>query len=233
MSEYIRRQFDLDLLQLKAQIAQMGALAEQQVSRATALLVRNEGNSNEIVQADDRLDQLEITIDDNCAHLIAKRQPAATDLRTILAVSKIASELERAGDKARKIARLSKRVRASQRADESWYQAMEQFSQEACQLLRDALESYANADAEVALEVIRKNRLLARRAAEHNRAVIDRMVKDPSAVEADLDLLNVVRAMDRIADHGGDLAEHVIYILKGADVRHASIDEIAREVSDD
>lgn len=232
MSEYIRRQFDLDLKQLRAQIAQMGALAEQQVERAIALLTRAEGDSKEIMQADDRLDELEISIDDACAHLIAKRQPAASDLRMVLAISKIASELERVGDKARKIARLAQSISVADRAEKEWFSAVELLSQEACGLLRGALDSFASANADAALDIIRRNRLVARKAAEQSRAVIEKMVADPRAVEADLDLLNVVRALDRIADHGGDLAEHVIYILKGTDVRHASLDEIAREVGD-
>jgi phosphate transport system protein len=223
-----RRQLDADLEGLQKRVLEMGALAGAQLQHAVAVL-EGRAEAREVEKRDRQLDALELAIDDACAHVIAKRQPAAGDLRLILGISKMVSELERIGDKARKIARLSAQLQHEGFHDAAWASAVSRLAGEVSALLKDGLSAFMEADIALAVKVIRRRRDLSATAGEIGSEIVRKMVAHSAAVPHLLKMLNLTRAIDRASDHAGDFAEHLIYVFRGTDVRHATLEEIERE----
>lgn len=230
MGEHLSKQFDADLVALRSRVVEMGGLVDEQFRQAVDALVSGKaGQAEAVVARDVAVNDLEVLIDDACAHIIAKRQPAASDLRMVLGVSKIVSELERIGDKARKIARLSCSVSESGSSDDGWISDIERLSGTARRMLRNALNAFVRSDMEAAVGVLRENRDFARETSSVSNEVVKRMSKTPGDVPALLDMLSITRAVDRVADHAANIAEHLVYIVRGTDVRHTTLTEIERE----
>jgi phosphate transport system protein len=230
MHEHLSKQFDADLTALRSSLLAMGALVEEQVRYAIEALLDGKGDLAEQVIAKDRqVNALEVDIDDDCARVIAKRQPTASDLRMVLGVSKIAMDLERIGDKARKIARLAVGLGESDAGERVWLERVRPLGNDVRALLRAALAAFRDHELDGAIEVIRRNIVLGRQAQAIAGDVVGMIAQDPAQVPRRLDMLTVTRSVDRIADHGGNIAEHLIYIVKGTDVRHSTLAEIERE----
>ncbi len=230
MSDHMSKQFDADLTALRTRVVEMGGLVDEQFKRAIEALVKAKSLlAAEVVAKDAAVNLLEVRIDDACAHVIAKRQPAASDLRMVLGVSKIVSELERIGDKARKIARLSANVEESGASDGGWISDIEDLAERARKLLRDALDAFVRSDLEAAVAVLRSNRSFARDTSAVSKEVVRRMSAQPDSVPGLLDMLSITRAVDRVADHAANIAEHLVYIVRGTDVRHATLEQIEKE----
>ncbi|MBL8242839.1 MAG: phosphate signaling complex protein PhoU [Rhodanobacteraceae bacterium] len=229
-TEHQSKQFDADLTALRTRVVEMAGLVDEQFRRAIeALTTGRTMLAEEVVAKDASVNALEVRIDDACAHLIAKRQPAASDLRMVLGVSKIVSELERIGDKARKIARLTVKVRDGGAVEGSWIGDIERLAERARQMLRESLNAFVRSDLEAAVSVLRNNRDFARDTSVTSNEVVRRMSAQPSDVPALLDMLSMTRAVDRVADHAANIAEHLVYIVRGTDVRHATLEQIERE----
>ncbi|MCE3002043.1 MAG: phosphate signaling complex protein PhoU [Xanthomonadaceae bacterium] len=229
-SEHISKQYDADLAALRSRVVEMGGVVEEQFRFAVDALSSGRSDLAEQVVANDRrVNELEVEIDDDCAHVIAKRQPAASDLRMVLGVSKMTTDLERIGDKARKIARLSAAVRSSGEADARWLEDTHRTADAARGLLRDALNAFVRGELEGAIAVIRAAQGVGQQVSAISRSLVKRMGENPGQVAVLLDMMAINKAVDRVADHAGNLAEHLIYIIKGTDVRHATLDQIERE----
>jgi phosphate transport system protein len=230
LSEHLSKQFDADLTALRTRVVEMGGLVDEQFKRAVEALASGESLVADAVIANDAsVNALEVRIDDACAHLIAKRQPAASDLRMVLGVSKIVSELERIGDKARKIARLTADVHASGASGRAWIADIQHLADRARRMLRDALDAFVRSDLEAAVQVLRTNRDFAVDTSAASNEVVQRMSAQPSDVPSLLDMLSITRAVDRVADHAANIAEHLVYIVSGTDVRHATLEQIEKE----
>lgn len=230
LTEHLSKQFDADLTALRSRVVEMGGLADEQFRRAVEALARAKPELAEQVVANDAaVNTLEVRIDDACAHLIAKRQPAASDLRMVLGVSKIVSELERIGDKARKIARLIAKVSSSGANDPGWTGDIERLTVTARRMLREALNAFVRSDLNAAVSVLRDNRDFASATSTVSNEVVRRMSAQPNEVPALLDMLSITRAVDRVADHAANIAEHLVYIVRGIDVRHATLEQIEKE----
>lgn len=230
LTEHLSKQFDADLTALRSRVVEMGGLADEQFRRAVEALARGKPELAEQVVANDAaVNTLEVRIDDACAHLIAKRQPAASDLRMVLGVSKIVSELERIGDKARKIARLIAKVSSSGANDPGWTGDIERLTVTARRMLREALNAFVRSDLNAAVSVLRDNRDFASATSTVSNEVVRRMSAQPNEVPALLDMLSITRAVDRVADHAANIAEHLVYIVRGIDVRHATLEQIEKE----
>jgi phosphate transport system protein len=230
LSEHLSKQFDADLTALRTRVVEMGGLVDEQFKRAVEALASGEILVADAVIANDAsVNALEVRIDDACAHLIAKRQPAASDLRMVLGVSKIVSELERIGDKARKIARLTAEVHASGTGGRAWIADIQHLAERARRMLRDALDAFVRSDLEAAVQVLRSNRDFAVDTSAASNEVVQRMSAQPSDVPSLLDMLSITRAVDRVADHAANIAEHLVYIVRGTDVRHATLEQIEKE----
>lgn len=229
-TEHLSKQFDADLTALRTRVVEMGGLVDEQFQHAVhALATGKIMLADEVVARDSAVNALEVRIDDACAHLIAKRQPAASDLRMVLGVSKIVSELERIGDKARKIARLTAKLGDSGAFDAGWTGDIERLSERARRMLGESLNAFVRSDLEAAVSVLRSNRDFAGETSAVSKEVVRRMTAQPSDVPALLDMLSITRAVDRVADHSANIAEHLVYIVRGTDVRHATLEQVERE----
>jgi phosphate transport system protein len=230
MSEHLSRQFDADLVALRTRVVEMGGLVDEQFAQALeALATGRILLAEEVVAKDAAVNALEVQVDDACAHLIAKRQPAASDLRMVLGVSKIVSELERIGDKARKIARLTAKIHEAGVHDPGWIRDMLALGDTARRMLRGALDAFVRSDLDAAIAVLRSNRDFAGHTSAASNEVVQRMSAQPGSVPALLDVLSITRAIDRVADHAANIAEHLVYIVRGTDVRHATLEQIEAE----
>lgn len=230
MNEHLSKQYDADLDELRGRLNEMARAVEEQFRAAIEALVESRLElADKVVANDARVNALELRIDDDCAHLIAKRQPAASDLRMILGVSKMATDLERIGDKARKIARLSASIRATSDFDVNWLGEIRRLAGDTRTQLRAAMDAFVRRELDLAVSVIRACQAINRQSSAVSQTVMRRIVDDPGSVAVLLDVIAVTKAVDRVADHVGNLAEHLIYIVRGTDVRHATLDQIEQE----
>jgi len=229
-TEHTLKQYDAELSSLRSRVMEMGGLVEEQFRLSIESVVRRKSDLADAVIANDkRVNDYESDIDNDCAHLIARRQPAAGDLRMVLGVSKMVTDLERIGDKARKIARLASAIGDSPMADARWMEQTQLTSDDARQLIKRALGAFVRAEVTEAVEVLRAARKIGKQTQATTAEIVRKITTNPDAVPVLLDMLAVTKAVDRIADHAANLAEHLIYITEGTDVRHAKLDEIERE----
>jgi len=222
-SIHLSKQFDEDLSRVRNLVLKMGGLVEVQVLAAlecyknmdTALV-------KEIVETDARVNGMEKEVDDECVHLIAKRQPAASDLRLVMGVIKMVTDLERAGDEAKKIAKGVRRIaeRGHQVALPKTAE-VRHVAEEAIALLRRSLDCFARLDVEEAHEVIRRDEKVDVEFKAVVRQLITYMMEDPRTISTSMDIISIARAIERIGDHAKNVAEQVIYIAEGRDIRHA------------
>jgi phosphate transport system protein len=229
-NEHWSRQYEQDLEALRTRVMAMGGLVESQLKQALDGLYSGDTQMLEqAIAADARVNQMEREIDEDCAHIIAKRQPTAGDLRMILGASKIVTDLERIGDKARKVARLARSLNNGQRLDSVWKIDIKRLGERAAALLSRALDAFARSDVNAAIDVIRQNQSVGRESAAIESALIKAMMEQPQSVTTVLDMMAVTRSFDRVGDHSTNVCEQLIYILKGTDVRHATLEQIERE----
>ncbi len=231
-NEHTSKQFEADLEAICTRVLQMGGLVESQIRAALdgfaggdqALLAR-------VVADDHRVNAYEVSIDEACAHLIARRQPAAGDLRLIMAISKIVTDLERSGDEAEKIARMSKAVHDRGMQPASRFPGIRHAATEVIGMLRMALDAFARRDAATAMEVLGRDSTIDDEFRSILRQLITFMMEDPRTISAALEIVWIAKAIERIGDHAKNMSEQVIYIVKGMDVRHTAVEDIKREVA--
>lgn len=229
-TEHTLKQYDADLSALRSRIVEMGSLVEDQFRMSIEALTQGRSQLAETVIANDaQVNAFESDIDDDCAHLIARRQPAAGDLRMVLGISKMVTDLERIGDKARKIARLSGTIRMSSMADAAWLDQTQRAGHDARALLRQAIAAFVRGEVDMAVDVLRSVQKIAKQTAASTGDIVRKIAANPGEVAVLLDMLAVTKAVDRVADHAANVAEYLIYIVQGTDVRHATLDQIERE----
>lgn len=219
MHDHTSKQFDLELEGIRTRVLQMGGVVEQQIARAIEGL--NEGDIQlieQVIEDDHRVNLLEIELDEACSQVIAKRQPAAVDLRLITAVIKAITDLERIGDEAKKIAKMAKAIHGGALAVPRVQLA--HMGSLAIAQLRMALDSFARLDTESALEVVRGDKTVDGEFKGVMRQVITFMMEDPRTISGGLDLIFVAKALERIGDHAKNMAQYVFYMARGEDVRH-------------
>jgi phosphate transport system protein len=226
MSEHTSKNFDLELESLRTRVLQMGGLAEQQVRKAMEGLYSGDQPLLENVIRDDaRINQMEIEIDALCNQVIAKRQPTAIDLRMIVSVLKAIADLERVGDKARKIARLGIAL-AKQPVASTINVELNHMAETALTMVRLALDGFARLDIELATEAMRLDDSVNLEYESVARQLITYMMEDPRTITGSLDIMTIAKAIERIGDHATNIAEYVIYMVKGLNVRHATAEEV-------
>ncbi|MGY0194471.1 phosphate signaling complex protein PhoU [Leptothrix sp. BB-4] len=229
MEKHLSSQFDAELSSISTRVLEMGGLVESQVVQAVwALSNFSSEVAEQVVATEERVNQLEVEIDRDLSTIIARRQPTARDLRLLIAVSKTIGNLERVGDEAARIARtvqrlvntgVSSRLRLPV-GDVSFE------SQLATASLRKALDAFARLDAQQALEVIKQDNEIDAEFDGLMRKLITYMMEDPRTISASIDLVFVAKAIERVGDHAKNLAEQIIYIVKGTDVRHNPLDVV-------
>jgi phosphate transport system protein len=231
LSHHISRRFNEDLESVRARVLAMGGFVEDQLQKAvTALVEANSVLGQEVVVGDRKVNDMEVAIDEECSRILATRSPAAGDLRVIVAIIKTITDLERIGDEADKIGAIAARLAGMERPADK-YREVKHLGRQVEQMLHDALDAFARMDAKAALRVAREDRTVDEEYDAIQRQCITFMMEDPRQIRRALDVMWVVRALERIGDHAKNLCEYVIYMVHGKDVRHTHIDDIEREIS--
>ncbi len=231
MTEHIYKQFDADLEAVRARVLEMGGLVEEQVNRAIDALIEGDMKAaEEVIATDHMVNSLEVGTDEACTQIIALRQPAASDLRLILTIIKTITDLERIGDEAAKIARYALRVYESDRIVTPRYSEIKYMAGLTLKMLRESLDAFARLDVSAAAAVARQDMEVDEEFHLITRHLITYMIEDPRTISTFIDLMFVVKAIERIGDHAKNISEYVVFMVKGKDVRHTSIEELEKEI---
>jgi phosphate transport system protein len=229
-SEHLSKQYDADLDLLRSRVLQMGGLVEAQVLAAIEGFSTGSRKLFEQVMDNElRVNGYEVSIDTDCSHIIVRRQPAATDLRLIMAISKTVTDLERIGDEAEKIARMSQQIHERDRLQVKRFSEIRHVGDSAVQMLRQSLDAFARSDAALASQVVREDMTIDTEFRSIVRQLITFMMEDPRTISTALEIVWIAKAIERIGDHAKNMAENVIYIVKGTDVRHTKFEDLERE----
>jgi len=234
-SHHISQQFNSELEQLKNHLLEMGGLVERQVGDAIKALIEADSELAISVRANDKkINQMELDIDEECTRIIARRQPAASDLRLVITASKAVMDLERIGDESAKIARQAiKLCEEGESGASKGYVEIRHIGERVQRMTQDALTAFARLDVEAALAVAQEDKYVDREYESAMREMITFMMEDPRSIKRVMNVIWSLRALERIGDHARNIAEGVIYLVKGKDVRHLTIDEMQREVEGD
>jgi len=230
-TEHISRRFDAELEAVRSSVLQMGGLVEKQIERAIGALTSGNKDFIEQVMVDDeRVNAMEVSIDEICSQIIAHRSPAACDLRMIMMVIKTITDLERVGDEAAKIALMAKSIYAVDRMHMPRFIEIRHIANIALEMLRKSLDAFAHLDLTAAAQVMRQDELVDEEFRSIMRQLTTVMMEDPRKISTALEILFAAKAIERIGDHAKNMSEYVVYLVKGKDVRHVTVEEIEREV---
>ena len=225
--KHLSTQFDSELSTVSTRVMELGGLVESQIRKAIyALSQFSLDVANEVTATERRVNAMEVDIDRELSGIIARRQPTAVDLRLLIAISKATANLERVGDEAEKIARMVRSIIHSGAPRSLPSLELRVASDMATALLRKALDAFARLDTAAALDILKEDDLIDREFDGFVRKLITYMMEDPRMISPSLDLLFLAKAIERIGDHAKNIAELIIYIVKGADIRHASMEQI-------
>jgi phosphate transport system protein len=219
-TQHISQQFNNDLSELRNQLLNMGGIVERQVSDAVEALISNNSELAETVRETERdVDAMEVMLDEDCTQLIARRQPAASDLRLVISIIKMVSDVERIGDEASKIAKMAIKLTEEGKAPRG-YVEIKHISSHVVKMVNSALDAFARFDVDVALDILKEDHAVDAEYKSAIRSLMTFMMEDPRSISQIHSVMWVLRALERIGDHACNLAERVIYIVKGKDVRH-------------
>ena len=227
--KHISKQFDADLKSVRMSVLKMGGIVEEQIEHAVkALTTADLDLMEQVIANDHRVNEMEVSIDEICSQIIARRQPAAGDLRMIIIVIKIITDLERMGDEAAKIARMAQMIYADDRNYKPRFKEIRHVANISMKILRKSLDSFARLDVVEAAQVARQDELVDEEFRSIIRQLVTFMMEDPRNISSSIEILFAAKAIERIGDHAKNMSEYVIYLVKGKDVRHADIKEIER-----
>jgi len=225
MPEHISKQFDAELEAVRSRVLQMGGLVEQQIVKAVDALASGDiALLDGVIEDDHRVNAMEVGLDESCSQIIARRQPAASDLRLIMAIIKTITDLERIGDEAEKIARMAKLIHGAERAHLPRLE-LKHMASLALSMLRKALDAFARLDVNGAVQVVKQDRGVDDEFRSILRQLITFMMEDPRTISRCLETLFMAKAIERIGDHAKNMAEYVVYMVEGRDVRHTRNEE--------
>jgi len=228
--KHLSSQFDADLNDISSKVLEMGGLVESQIITAMqALNTFDVQIADRVIETENRLNTMEVEIDEECSNIIARRQPAARDLRLLMAFSKTVANLERAGDEAEKIAKRTKRILEDGNARTVNITEIKMSGEMAVNILRHALDALARLDTVAAAQIVREDKAIDEEFRAFVRKLVTYMMEDPRTISVGLDYLFIAKAIERIGDHAKNIAELIIYIVKGTDVRHVPREQLERE----
>lgn len=231
MTEHTSKQYDAELETLRTRVLQMGGLVENQiVSAIEGLGAADTAIFKEVIRREKEVNDIELEIDEMCNHILARRQPAAVDLRSVIVAIKMIRDLERIGDEAEKVARMGMMI-----ADAGKHFVpkvdLHRISSNAIAMLRKVLDSYARVNAVSAAEVVKADIEVDDEFKAILRQLITFMMEDPRTISRSIEILFIAKAIERIGDHSKNMSEHVVYMVKGRDVRHLGPEVVAQEAS--
>ncbi|MEH6517662.1 MAG: phosphate signaling complex protein PhoU [Halioglobus sp.] len=231
--QHISAQFNAELEAVKNNLLEMGGKVEQQMAQAVeALLKRDSGEAELVIAGDKEVNDMEISIDDECARILARRQPAASDLRLVIAVAKLTTDLERIGDEATKIARQALRLSEAGESPSN-YTEIRHIAVSVSAMLRKSLDAFARLDVDMAVEVVMSDKTVDSEYASALRSLMTFMMEDPRTIGMVLNEMWALRSLERVGDHASNIAEQVIYLVRGLDVRHVKRDELIAQIDRD
>jgi phosphate transport system protein len=231
MDKHLSSQFDAELNNISSRTLELGGLVESQIRQAVYALAHfHQETATQVIQGEARVNAMEVEIDHELSTIIARRQPTARDLRLIIAISKITANLERAGDEAEKVARMVKAIMRDGAPRTLPASELQVEADLAIALLRKSLDAFARLDVNAALSIMKEDNLIDAEFDGFVRKLVTYMMEDPRTISASLDLLFVAKAIERIGDHAKNVAECIIYVVKGMDIRHTSMADIESAV---
>ncbi len=220
--EHSSKQYDQELEAIRSKVLLMGGMVETAFEEALECFrVGDTARAERVIADDQAVNQLEVQLDDACSHLIVRRQPTANDLRTVMATIKVITDLERIGDEASKIARTAKNLHERNGITFAHYDMVRTIAKGTVDLLHNALDAFARLDGRQALELIAADEVIDHEFRTILRNLITFMMEDPRTISSALDTLWVGKAIERIGDHAKNIAEYVIYVVEGRDIRHS------------
>jgi len=229
-NQHISQQFEKQLQDIRTQLLAMGGLVEKQVSNAMqALLTGDTDLARDVISGDDEVNKYDLAADESCISIIALRQPSAGDLRLVTVISKIITDLERVGDESVRIARMALNLSEKDRPNKN-YRELKTLGMHVEAMLHDSLDAFARQDADLALKVAREDNSVDEEYESLLRQLMTYMMEDPRKISRAIDMMWSARALERIGDHSRNIAEHTIYLVKGKDVRHLSIDKMEQVI---
>lgn len=230
-TQHISQQYNVELEEVRSHLLAMGGLVEKQVSDAVrAVIDADAGLARQVRTIDDQIDIMERGIDEECLRILARRQPAASDLRLIISISKSVIDLERIGDEASKIARRAIELTEDGEAPRG-YVEVRHIGEQVRKMVHQSLDAFARFDAELALSVAQYDKLIDREYKSALRELATYMMEDPRSISRVLSIIWVLRSLERVGDHARNIAELVIYLVQGTDVRHMGLKRMAEEVN--
>jgi len=229
LNKHISAQFNQELENVRHHVLRMGGLVEQQLSDALSAIEMSDSDlAEKVIRNDVEVNALEVAIDEECTQIIAKRQPAASDLRLILAIFKTIADLERIGDEAERIAKVA--TESFSNSHQDFLVNLESMGRRVQTMLHDTLDAFARMDVEAAFEVHHQDKKIDNKYEALTRQLMTYMMEDPRAIPKVMDVLWSARSLERIGDRCQNICEYIIYFVKGKDVRHTSRESIAENI---
>lgn len=230
IDKHISQQYNSILDELKTEFLSMGGLIEQQVSDSVKAITNTDLElAEKVMETEKEVDQREKTLDDLCIQIIARRQPAASDLRMVMSISKATRDLERMGDEAKKIAKMTIEMGDNEKLPHGYHE-LRNLGRRVLQGVSDILTAFARYDVESALMVASEDSSIDQEYNTAMREMITYMMEDPRNISRAMKVSWALRALERIGDHASNIAEHIIFMVKGLDVRHRDLSEVKNEV---
>ena len=230
-NQHISKQFDDELENVRAKVLAMGGLVEQQLNNALKSLIDGDLDlGKSVIETEVQVNTYDVSIDQECTKILARRQPAASELRLVMAITKTITDLERVGDEAEKIAKMGLEL-TDKHGPKSYYVGINAMGNLVSQLLHEALDAFARMDSKTAVEVASRELESDDQYVAILRQLITYMMEDPRNISGALDAVWVARALERIGDHSRNICENIIYLVEGEDVRHTSIKHMENIVS--
>src|SRR6186713_3407706 len=232
LSHHISRRFNEDLERVRSKVLAMGGFVELQLQKAVTALVEGDSSLGEAVAMDDyKVNDMEVSIDEECSRILATRSPTAGDLRLIVAIIKTITDLERIGDEGEKIGYIASRLATMERPADK-YREIKHLGRIVSEMVHQALDAFARMDSEAALRVARQDRIVDEEYESIQRQCITFMMEDPRSIRRALDVMWIVRALERIGDHAKNICEYVVYMVHGKDIRHTRLEDVERALRD-
>lgn len=230
LSHHIHSRYNEELERVRTAVLQMGGLVEEQLKQAVTALVQGDSRLGEqVARGDQKVNAMEVSIDDDCSRILATRSPAASDLRLLVAIIKTITDLERIGDEAEKIGYIGSRLAAVERPADR-YREIKHLGQLVADMVHGALDAFARLDPESAVAIAKKDSVIDEEYEAIQRQCITFMMEDPRTIRRALDVLWVARALERIGDHAKNVCEYVVYMVVGKDIRHVALDDVERHL---
>lgn len=230
LDQHISQQFNAELEELKTELLEMGGMVEQQtIDSVNSIINADSDLAERVISHEEEVDRMEMSLDERCVRVLARRQPAASDLRMVMAVSKITRDLERMGDEAHKVSIMAIQLNENGKAP-TGYVELRHIGKIVHKMVIKAMDAFAHFDVDLAIEVARKDRKVDQEYKSAMRELATYMMEDPRSITRCMNIIWALRSLERIGDHARNIAEHVVYLVKGMDVRHIEVKEMEKRL---